>query len=59
VKPRSAWGPEDFARATGRDAETIVVLKTKVGQGMISLADARQAAEVQGFDPDKIGKAVK
>lgn len=59
MNSRAAWSPVDYARATGRDVETIAVLKTKVGQGMISLADARKAAEAQGFDPDKVGKAVK
>ena len=59
MSSRHAWGPLEYAKATGREQETYEVLKSKVAQGLMSLADARKAAEVQGFDPDKVGKAVK
>ena len=54
--PRKNWGPAEYAVAFGRDQETYMVLKNKVATGMMSLADARQAAENQGFDPDQVGK---
>ena len=59
MKSRAAWGSLEYAQATGREEETYVVLKAKVGQGMMTLADARKTAEAQGFDPDKVGKVAK
>jgi len=53
------WGPAEYAKASGREGQTINVLQARVASGLMSLSDARKAAENQGIDPDKIGKAAK
>lgn len=57
--PRAAWGPKEYAAATGRDIETAEVLKTRVGSGILALKDARAMMIRQEFNPDLIGKEVK
>jgi len=56
VKSRAAWGSEDYARVTGRDNETLEVLRTKVLRGAMSVDAARQSMTDQGFDPDLLGQ---
>ena len=59
MKPRGAWGPTDYAVATGRDVETAEVLKARVGAGVLSLKDARAMMIKQDFNPDLVGKEPK
>ena len=59
MKPRAAWSDSDYATATGRDTETVTLLKNRVAQGTITVTQARASAMVQGVDPDRIGKAAK
>jgi hypothetical protein len=59
LKPRGAWGPAEYAAATGRDWETAEVLKARVANGGLSLVKAREIMSAQGFDPDMIGKVGK
>jgi hypothetical protein len=59
VIPRAAWGPKEYAAATGRDVETAEVLKARVGSGVLSMKDARAMMIRQDFNPDLVGKEPK
>jgi predicted flap endonuclease-1-like 5' DNA nuclease len=58
LNPRASWTEADYAKATGRDIETIDNLKSRIGRDM-TLDSARALAVKQGIDPDRIGKVVK